>query len=412
MSVWCVSVPETWPVAPNWISISTLSELESCPRQWSLRRADYKNIWGKKGYPLKPHSAAIEGTIIHLAMERIIGSLVHDGCRVLNDEKAFFALKKLGGFSVVINDCITSALKPYERNPRAEPFIGAVRNKLSSRVPKFRARVQQLLSRVHLEFRNSVHIANASWVSQSREELQYGTYSEVLLQLEEYQWHGVADLVTLTPDTCEIRDFKTGSCAPQHEFQIRIYALLWFRDKAINPSGRLANKLVLSYEDSDIEVAAPNEAEIRKLEDDISKRTSAVLAEIQQSPPPAKPNQEVCSYCSVRHLCEEYWLYSIQDLTCLPKVRQYTDMQIKVTTRHGPASWDGIVESSPGIKVGEQILFHIENAPFEIQSGQTLRILNIICVITEGADDNKPIFVATSGMGTEIYYLPSNTIVK
>ena len=207
MTVWCVSAPVAWPIVPKWMSLSTLARLESCPKQWALSRADYKNIWDRRGYPGTPHATAIEGTVIHSAMERIVRSLSNNGCRSLNDEKAFFTLKKLGGFTAVINACIASALQSYDGNPRAVPFLGGVRHRLLSRAPIFRARIQQLLSRVRLEARAAIYMDDAPLVSTSQEELRYGTYSEVNLQVEEYHWRGVADMITLTPDTCEIRDF-------------------------------------------------------------------------------------------------------------------------------------------------------------------------------------------------------------
>src|SRR2546430_2535646 len=45
--------PSTWPSPPTEMSVSTLRELEACPRRWALSSARYPEIWDRVGYPPK-----------------------------------------------------------------------------------------------------------------------------------------------------------------------------------------------------------------------------------------------------------------------------------------------------------------------------------------------------------------------
>ena len=85
-------------------------------------------------------------------------------------------------------------------------------------------------------------------------------------------------ILTLSATHCEIRDFKTGTPKDEHQFQLLIYALLWWRDRDLNPSARLANRLIVSYDDRDIEIQAPGVDVLCSTEEELRKRTTAALA--------------------------------------------------------------------------------------------------------------------------------------
>lgn len=409
-TVWYISNPPAWPKPPHWMSFSTLSELEACSRRWALSVADYPHVWKKRGYPRIPQISALEGTVVHLALEKISHALVKRGCHSLIEERAFTTLKDLGGYTVIITDCIESALRQYEGNPRATPVLGYVRQRLVPRVPKIRTHVQRLLSRIHLATGDGIPLdAAGDSMGASSHQLPYGSHAEIELKVPELGWHGIADFLTHTSHFCEIRDFKTGTYKPQQKFQLLTYALLWARDRNLNPLGRLANKLVLSYDENDVEVPAPNEDDLSSLEIEIRKRTEAVLLDLRLAPPEARPSQENCAYCSVRQLCEEYWQWQWhgQQKECYSEFPAgfFTDLQIQLTTRHGPTSWNGIAESSPSINVGQSILLRTSNVPFSLRSGQRIRLLNVHINKSLGEDfeSENPTTIATMGTNTEVF---------
>src|SRR5688500_12245363 len=83
--IWSVQLPEKFAAPPNRMSASTLKEIEACPRRYALRRAAYPQIWNGYGYPPKPSLKALEGTIVHGSIERIVKALKQANCPSIFD---------------------------------------------------------------------------------------------------------------------------------------------------------------------------------------------------------------------------------------------------------------------------------------------------------------------------------------
>lgn len=407
---WRVLRPAAWPEAPTWMSFSTLLELEACPRRWALSAADYPQIWKHRGYPRPPQPAALEGTVVHLSLRRITSALVARGCPSLVDESAISVIRELGGFTAVILDSLERTLQPYEGNPRAVLVLDGMRHRLAARVPELRSRVQRLLSRIRPAARTAAPAEPViSDERASRSQLQHGSHAEVELQAPSLGWHGVADLLTLSPTSCEIRDFKTGTAHQEHEFQLRTYALLWARDRDLNPPGRLADGLVLSYDDYDIDVPAPRKNALATLEHDLRERTTAALTALQGNPPEARPSAENCAYCTVRHLCEEYWQWRGQHGSDRESLQaRIVDLQIELTGHHGPRSWDGIVELPSGLKPGRPVVLRSSGVQRELHPGRRVRLLDVhVSGLSDDTvqDEAAPV-VATMTIATEAFVMP------
>ena len=407
-SFWQVLRPSVWPEPPYWVSHSTLSDLETCPRRWALSNAEYSSVWKDRGYPRPPHQAVIEGTVVHSSLQKIVRALVERGCSSLSDKSAISTLRELGGFTAVVLGSLTLVLQPYGRNPRADPILKGIHCRLSARVPELRSKVQGLLTRIQPVGRRasgSGMAVNHAGIK-SRSQLLHGSYSEVEFQAIEMGWRGFADLLTLSSSRCEIRDFKTGAPKQEHISQVRTYALLWARDSNLNPAGRLADKLILSYEKGDIEVPVPDEEELRDLEDELRRRTAEALAKLQVDPPEARPSRENCEHCPVRHLCREYWHSHARQRTSESVKNRFGDVQISLTGQHGPSSWDGVIESGPDLKVGRPILLRTTNLQFELKPGQQIRLLNVhISVPEEPIEKRQLTYVATMGENSEAFLL-------
>lgn len=407
---WRVLRPSAWPHPPRWMSFSTLIELEACPRRWALIAAEYSSAWKFRGYPSTPHLTALEGTVVHLSLEKITGALVRRGCPSLIDESAILTLRELGGYTTIIKSSLEQALLSYRENPRAAPVLDGIRQLLTSRVPELRIKVQKLLSRIRPNpgiARSEESVIHRE--GEGRQALQHGSHTEVHLQAPELGWRGAVDVLTLSTTQCEIRHFKTGTPKEEHKVQVWIYALLWARDGDLNPYGRLADKLVLSYDDKDIEVPAPTASTLRSLEDELKERTAAALADLKVAPPPARTGLENCGYCVVRHLCEEYWDWLIQQGSGNESEKgRYADIQIKLSSKHGPKSWDGMVENGPAMAAGKPILLRTDNVGLDLHPDQQVRMLNVY-VSTVCAEDyvehGSTLTVATMGSRSEMFLL-------
>ena len=411
-SFWSVLAPTAWPDALLWMSFSTLMELERCPRRWALSAAQYPDIWDKRGYPRPLQPAALEGTVVHLSLQKVASALVKRGCPSLSHESAVATLRELGGYTAVVLSSLEQALQSYEGNPRAALVLDGIRHRLTTRVPELRARVQRFLARIHPESRTDLSkMAVSHPTDESRRKLLHGSYAEVQLRADQLGWHGIADLLTISNEACEIREFKTGVSAQEHQFQLHIYALLWARDRDLNPNGRLATKLVLSYGEGDAELPAPGAEELCRLEDELQRRTAQVLADLQVAPPEARASQENCAYCPVRQLCEEYWPWYAQQYSSNESPRTgVMDVQIKLSGQHGPRSWDGVVESGPGLRIGGSILLRTANFPFDLHPGQRVRLLNVQKNVSEEEpieeQRSDPPVVVTMCASSEAFLVP------
>ncbi len=401
------SVPAVWPNAPEVLSFSTLKEIETCPRRWALGHGSYPEVWKGIGYPPALNAAALKGTVVHLAVETITRALAAEVDPSQGAAGVIRVLRDLGGFSDVVSQCIGRALLGFEGNPRAVSRIDEVRRSLEAHLPMLRTKVQCLISRVHLEPRSASshrNVVKEVMPKVRRGALPNGSYSEVQLNARELNWRGVVDLITLSEKHCEIRDFKTGDARDDHSLQIRVYAVLWWKDAELNPVARPAESLVLSYGSEDVRVPALGLDELQSVESWIKARSSSALKRLETAPPEATPTLENCAFCGVRHLCDDYWQWA-KSRTANSKSAQFADVQIQLLERKGVTGWSAVVESCAELAVGSRIFFQSKEADLVFRQGQRLRILsaNIIVASEDGADEQPSCPVVCMTVASEVY---------
>ena len=407
--IWTVLEPSKWPPAPAWMSYSTLTELEECPRRWALKSAEYSEVWEGRGYPRVPQSSVLVGQVVHSAIERVARALSEAGCESLQSESAVSALRQLGGYSAIVSDCMEAVFSKYEGNPRATPVVESLRQVLSTRVPELRSRVQRQVSRIKLAGDGSgAEGAGAGRQAGQgmRRPLKDGSHAELEVQDPELGWRGFVDLLTVSDSLCEIRDFKTGAVKDEHKLQLKLYAMLWSRDRELNPTGRAAQSLVLSYDEQDLQLEPPSAATLDALHEEIRERTERALNDATETVPEARPGQEQCQYCAVRHLCAEYWEWLRGEASGGElAASQYGDVEIELTSPHGPSSFDGRLLSGTGLQSGRDILFRTSNLQISLRSGQRLRVLNVQ-ISDDSPDDGSAPIVATMTGTSEVFVLP------
>ena len=400
-SLWMTDGPAAWPDAPVEMTVTTLREIESCPRRWALSAGHYPDLWSGRGYPPCVRLGALAGSVVHLALEVITGALARAGCPSLEDPAALQVMRDLGGYTKVVDDCIDRTLSRLANSPRAQRVIEVAARSLRAKVPELRTRTQTMLCRVRLPPIQGRQAEGSA--RRARGPLTAGTFAEMELRAEEIGWKGKVDLLVLSPDVCEIIDFKTGLPDEGHRFQVHVYALLWSRDGQLNPGRRRADRLVLAYGRGDEEVPSPTELELDGLEYRLIARAAAAREAVSQRPPEAKPSPENCLYCNVRHLCNEYWAG--------PTLRQLgdglggsgvTDIAIRITGRHGPLSWDAVVESSAAATHGDQFLLRADKRPLSLRPGQVVRLL-AVHISDPGGEDPESVMVGTLGTTSEVF---------
>lgn len=401
-SPWIAAGPEEWPNAHADMTVTTLREIESCARRWALNAGHYPDLWSGRGYPPRVHIGALSGTVVHLALAVISRALVRAGCPSIDHPTVIRVLKDLGGFTQVVNDCIDRVLSSLASNPRAQRVIEFAARSLRAGVPELRTRAQAMLCGVRLPRIPARDVQGNT--SSARGPLTTGAFPEIELRAKDIGWKGKADLLVLSSDACEITDFKTGATDEDHEFQLQVYALLWSRDGELNPDRRRADRLLLAYGGGVIQIAAPTESELDELEVLLRTRRDAAYEAVSHHPPEAHPSRENCCYCAVRQNCDEYWTTKTQrQLVHEGEDRRFGDIEVTVTGRHGPSSWDGRVELSREAPAGMPAVIRT-SGEHNFRPGDRLRVIDAALTIDD-EDQTQPL-VITLGKLSEAYVVP------
>ena len=308
-------------------------------------------------------------------------------------------LKELGGHTKVVHDCIDRVLQRFAENPRALPLLENAARSLRAQAPEIRTRVQAILARLPLARRS--FSPNKGSVPRQRGPLPHGAFPEIEVRAARIGWKGKVDLLVVSDDSCEIIDFKTGAPDEAHHFQVQVYALLWSLDEELNPTTRLADRLVLAYSDRDVVVPAPNAEQLVELERQVVGRRDQAHRAILKCLPEARPGAESCRYCGVRQLCAEYWARDTQRAIAADRDdRRFCDVEVEVTGRHGPSSWDAVIVVSGGVEAGKPALLRTTGSTV-FQTGAHLRILDA-AVALDPDDGDQPV-VFTVGMFSESF---------
>ena len=304
-------------------------------------------------------------------------------------------MQELGGYTKVVNDCIDSVTDRYNRNPRAIRFLDGARRTLRGQIPNLRTRTQTLLGRVRLSAMTTRTAGQTA-----RRPLSIGTYSELELSAPDLGWKGKVDLLVVSDDSCEILDFKTGVHKEEHAFQIQVYALLWNRDRERNPNGHRADKLTLVYDQGAMTVAAPSAAELDCLATEVTNRGELACRSLSEQPPEARPSPETCRYCGVRQLCPEYWTAQQHGWERDGATNNFTDAEVKITSIHGPLSWNATVVASRNADPGRPVLIRGPQGAIHPRVGDTFRLLD---VHVASEDDHLTPIVLTLSTFSEAY---------
>jgi PD-(D/E)XK nuclease superfamily len=392
-AIWYARLPDKWADAPEWMSFSRLLELEACPRRWSLHSALYPEMWSHKGYPPKAHLAALEGQIIHSALEAIGNALNDAGCLSVADEHFVGIMRELGGYSKIIEKTIKNLCDNFQDNPRFARKFSYISTRLQSSVPALREQLQVLTAKLRLQAGLDATTVRGSQKTRGapRSALRNATYSEVELRVERLRWRGFVDVLSLSDTSSEIVDYKTGMPKAEHEEQVRVYSLLWARDEQLNPTGRTLDRLTLAYSTIDVAVEPPTTTQLDILEQQIVSRTTNALGLSRQSPPPAVPSIHNCGNCPVRQLCSDYWTPQVQKvlgeevLDESPVTNEdFIDLEIESAKQQTPLSWSALVVLCRALPARSQILIRLTEPTPLLQnifnSGIRIRILDALLI--------------------------------
>jgi hypothetical protein len=393
------------------MSVSVLTELEACPRRWALTAADFLDLWAHHGYPPRLQLPGLAGTVVHLAVEEATKAFVRAGCDSPRSPQIVSVMRDLGGYTALLGRCIQTVLAAHEGNPRAVHLLEAAARTLNNQVPDMRAHLQALLGRVRLDpAATSTRGGQQTGAVRVRRPLGLGIYPELEVRSSRIGWRGKIDVLSISDSGCEIIDFKTGKPQERHASQVRIYALLWSRDAELNPTARPADRLTLSYRSGEVRVDAPAALVLEALERELVDRTRAARAAAGARPPEARPSVDTCRYCAVRQLCQEYWTPETQRAIAAPLMKEpsFADIELAITGRHGPTSWDCVVVASSLAKVGRRVVLRTAPPGLSLKPNDRVRVIDAHMSIP--VDEIEP-GIATLGALSEVFIVEERELV-
>lgn len=375
------------------MSWSQLTGLETCPRRWALSNASYRNIWDQRGYPRRFSIQQLRGLVIHDAVDVIMKIFKSNSCFDLRSWEAVNLLRAEGGYNGVLHRSIQSQLQIVEESPRMYHLKDYIRQKLESLTESMRTVVMRKIT--------TAYESSSGRESQSNDQslqpqehgggLGVGVHSEVRLRSNELGWMGDADEIIMTPDSCEIVDSKTGARKEEHFDQLMTYATIWSYDEINNPTGRLADRLTISYDDEEVSMDGPGPIEIQRWTEQLLERTENARESLAVMPPIANASYENCGICTVKQLCGPYWQPGFQaQLADHPDATpDYVDAQVKITHKRGARSYIALVQSGSWLVVGETVVLKSRSLDPEIVEGLTVRVNNLRLVSPDDSEEPK-----------------------
>lgn len=298
MSFYALQAPTEWAAPPTTWSSTSLDEIEACPRRWQLLHSQWANY---KRFPTRPNPAAVEGTIVHDALDRLTRACGQRGNPPFGTAEFAAALAE-ADFYPGFNRAVAEWQSTLDAHPRPGPAF------------RLRARPEDLANRAVRMFREQYKPGTpdnnraAAAVESAAEEVDLGkllrrkgALSECTLIHPTLPFLGKLDRVQLASDGVEIVDYKTGRANEKHRRQLLRYALLWWRVTGERPVRISAQYL----EGADTWPVGQNELEA--VEQDLSLKISSFLEALTSKPANAVPGSN-CVRCPVRARCSSGWV--------------------------------------------------------------------------------------------------------
>ena len=364
--IYRIQGPSKWPESPTQFSFSSLTTIEACPRQWQLVHAQYGSL---VRFPARPNPAAVEGRIVHEALELLFKTLAIAGLPDLGTPAFKAEIAR-----VDVGDQVRRLLDEHDLRLEAHPRTAGFR---------LRASPEQLINRVIRLFRAEYHGVAPSPADDSKRRptrasgklagkemlsilLSRGAITELALRHPSLPFAGFVDLVRTTNNGIEIIDFKTGRQKAEHQDQVLGYALLWWRITGQTP--KRASVRYTSGADTrtiDVKLLTNHERRLRQ-------RIEKTIATLSLAPATAHTGNH-CLHCDVRQFCDRFWATAAKRV---PKRTDKTRVDITLTVDGPPGpygfsskSLDGsicnVVHGADGPKVHGLFVEH-----------ENLRILN------------------------------------
>lgn len=360
MSIYELQAPTKWAVPPPMWSSTTIDEVDACPRRWQL----LNSAWGEYDrFPLRPSSAAIEGQIVHDALDRLTRACGQRGNPPFGSAE-FAAAASDADFFPGFSRSVLEWKDKLAAHPRPGPSF------------RLRATAEELTNRAVRLFREQYQPDGRGCIGSMVAERAPGANSEVKALLRQRRalsevklrhptlpFLGILDRVQLTADGIEIIDFKTGKPNERHRRQLLRYALLWWR-----LTGDLPSRIRAQYLDGS-ESWLVNQDDLEKVEQGLSTMVPHLTETLRFRPSVAKPSNG-CHWCPVRAYCNEGWAVGEE----AARADRRGDAELFVMESAGPCGF--LARSRAGEEVAVVFEAAIASLLPERMVGETVRVVD------------------------------------
>ncbi|MEW6732743.1 MAG: PD-(D/E)XK nuclease family protein [Acidobacteriota bacterium] len=315
-------------------SFSSIQLIRNCPRRWQLIHSK----WGEYDrFPERPHPSAIEGQIVHEALDRLARAVGRYGYPPIGSPM-FQAAVESCGFWEFFSKQIDEWNACFAVHTHIGPSYVLQTN------PRYLANQAICLFRERYQSRQSHSISEKSLLATTDTTNdssllsvlhKKGALSEQRLEHPSLPLIGILDLVILD-DTgfAIIIDFKTGMRKASHEEQLRLYALLWWR-----VTNELPIKTIVQYLDTSCE-STPSEIDLITIEEIMGKEIALTNEVLAQKPASARISQD-CLFCPVRPRCDEGWSFCQKTAPSSYDQTRQIDLEITIMSKPTPTGFLG-----------------------------------------------------------------------
>ena len=334
VSLYDLKEPTTWAQPPRSYSFSSVQAIRACPRRWQLVRSG----WGPfSNFPERPQPAAIEGQIVHDALDLLAREVGRRGRPPIASAGFRAALERCGFWAFFVTQ-VEEWDQRLASHPRAGPryVLRTKPRELANQAvclfrERYRPGIAQPVDAAVPDLAGAIGGTGASTLSllQAR-----GALSELRLEHPSLPLVGVLDVVALERDrSASVVDFKTGARKPAHEGQLLLYAMLWWRVTGTRPG-----RAVVQYLDSKW-VLSPGQHDLVAAEKSIAKEIGRATDALSVRPAAARPGEE-CTWCPVRPRCNEGWAWSEKAPRATTNSKPI-DVEVSVSSKPTPTGFLG-----------------------------------------------------------------------
>lgn len=368
-SVYTLAEPTKWASPPETYSYSRLGSIRSCPRRWLLLTSE----WGQMPrFPQRASAAAIEGQIVHDALDRLAKEVGRAG-RPPIGSLAFSQAVERCGFWHFFHDEVAGRNSELASHPRTGPRYVLRRNPVDLANQAIRLFREQYRAgnddgsagTVGAEDGSRKPLEGAGFASAV---LAGASLTEVRLRHPGLPFVGVIDLVRPGPDGgATIVDFKTGEPKAEHLEQVEDYAVLWWRATRHVPSA-----VVVQYLHGKREWHLDLER-LERCEEALRNEIRQAADAIGRPPGPARPSGG-CTSCPVRARCDEGWEFC--ERTDAAQRAGSVDLELRVVSE--PTATGYLTRRPHGKEVSVVFEAPIGTRLPEVQVGDRIRLLDAL----------------------------------